>query len=141
MRRPVKLRLHHIGMVVADVAASSELYCRRFGYTPGDGPLHDPKQQAMVQFLRLTSDSVDLELVSPDSAGSPLHAALTQKHPLHHICYSTEDIEAACRDLQSEGMTLIRSPVEAIAFGGRRVAWLMAKDRLLVEVLEAGGTA
>ncbi|HYL78863.1 MAG TPA: VOC family protein [Bryobacteraceae bacterium] len=135
----MNLQLHHVGMVVADIAAASELYCRRFGYTRQTDAIHDPKQQAIVQLLRLPGDAVYLELAAPDTPASPLQAALAHK-PLHHLCYSAADIEEACRKLETQGLTLISPPVEAIAFGGRRIAWLMGKDRLLVELVEAGAS-
>jgi methylmalonyl-CoA/ethylmalonyl-CoA epimerase len=103
-------------------------------------PIHDPNPQAIVEFLRLPGDTVYSELVAPDTAASPLQAALAHKHPLHHVCYSAGDIEKTCADLETSGLTLICHPVEAIAFGGRRVPWLMGRDRLLVELVEEGAS-
>jgi methylmalonyl-CoA/ethylmalonyl-CoA epimerase len=56
----------------------------------------------------------------------------------HHVCYAVEDIDAACADLRRHGMSLIRTPVSAAAFRGRRIAWLMGRDRMLTELVEEG---
>ena len=132
----MKMRLHHIGVVAKDLAGAAELYRLRFGYEPSGGVVHDPEQTAYVQFLRLPGDEVLMELVAPDGAGSKLAGAASSREGLHHLCYGTDDIEAACDDLRSKGMTLVSRPVAAVAFGGRRIAWLMGKDRMLVELLE-----
>lgn len=125
---------------MADVAAVSELYCRNFGYIRQTDPIHDPRQQAIVQFLRLPNDALYLELVMPDTPASPLQAALARNQPLHHLCYSAADIEETYHDLGTEGLTPIWPPVQAVAFGGRRIAWLMGRDGLLVELVEAGAS-
>ncbi len=132
------LRLHHVGVVVAEIASAGEAYCRRLGYQVESPVIHDPRQAACVQFLRLPGDSVFLELVAPDTPASPLQAALAKGQPLHHLCYSTGDIEAACEELRRRGMTLICPPAPAVAFQERRIAWLMGRDRGLTELVEAG---
>jgi len=130
------LQLHHVGMVVAEIAPTSALYCKRLGYVPQSAIIHDPKQQAQVQFLRLPGDQVFLELVAPDTPASPLQAAAAKGQPLHHLCYAVQDIVRACRELQSRGLTVICRPVEAVAFDGRKIAWLIGRDRFLMELVE-----
>ena len=38
---------------------------------------------------------------------------------------------------KSVGTIIIRPPVPAVAFGGRRIAWALTRKRLLVEFLES----
>lgn len=132
--------VHHIGMVVRDVATSAEMYQSRFGYLPQTGVIHDPVQTAYVQFLALPDRSVYLELVAPDGPVSKLTNALAKGGGLNHICYRTADIEGACRQLRSKGMMLLQAPVAATAFPGRRIAWLMGDDRTPIELVEEGRT-
>jgi len=40
--------------------------------------------------------------------------------------------------LRSGGFFLIAAPVPAVAFDGRRIAWLLGRDRSLVELVERG---
>lgn len=132
------MRLHHIGILVPDIPAAGELYRRRFGYQLKTEIVHDPKQQTYVQFMELTGDRVYIEFISPDRSSSHLTSALAKGGGLHHLCYATNDIETACKDLRSDGMSLVRAPVEAVAFHGRRIAWLIGRDRTLMELLEEG---
>jgi methylmalonyl-CoA/ethylmalonyl-CoA epimerase len=55
---------------------------------------------------------------------------------LNHLCYSTGDIEAACRSLRQADMVIVHEPTPAVAFGGRRIAWLVGQDRVLTELVE-----
>jgi methylmalonyl-CoA/ethylmalonyl-CoA epimerase len=67
-----------------------------------------------------------------------LSNALRKGGGLNHLCYATNDIETACRLLRAEQMILLQAPVAAVAFPGRRIAWLMGGDRTPIELVEAG---
>ncbi len=130
--------LHHIGVAVPEIGAAASSYRERFGYEDESEIIHDPVQQAFVQFFRLPGEGVLLELVAPDGPESRLAGAVKNGTALHHWCYATDDIEAACAGLRGAGMTLVRAPVSAVAFGGRRIAWLMGRERILTELVEKG---
>jgi methylmalonyl-CoA/ethylmalonyl-CoA epimerase len=132
------LRLHHVGVAVADLETAVAKYTQTFGYELHSAVIHDPHQTALVQFLKLPGDTVFLEFVTPDSDGSKLTNALKRGGGLNHLCYRTSDIDAACRHLRAEGLLLLQRPVAAVAFPSRRIAWLVGKDRILVELVEAG---
>lgn len=134
----LSLALHHVGILVRDIAKRAALYSHRFGYEIRTEIVRDPAQTAYVQFLKLPSDSVYIELVSPDGPDSKLTNALLKGEGLNHLCYSTPAIDVDCARLGSEGLHLISAPVQASAFAGRRVAWLMGADRVLIELLERG---
>ena len=138
MQNSPYLALHHVGIAVSDVAAATEMYRQRFGYTVASPVIHDPTQTAFVQFLRLPGETSFLELVAPDSPTSKLSAAVAKGGGLNHLCYSIIDIEAAIENLRSSGMVTICEPVAAVAFPGRKIAWMLGNDRVPVELVEAG---
>jgi methylmalonyl-CoA/ethylmalonyl-CoA epimerase len=125
-------------MAVPDITAATELYTRRFGYTVASPIIHDPTQTAFVQFLRLPNESSFLEFVAPDSPTSKLSGVVAKGGGLNHLCYTVTDIYAAVEQLRSSGMITICEPVPAIAFPGRKIAWLLGTDRVPVELVEAG---
>jgi methylmalonyl-CoA/ethylmalonyl-CoA epimerase len=133
------LRLHHVGIVVHNINTAADDYVRRLGYELRSETLHDPTQTAYVQFLGLPGDPSLLELVSPDGPQSRLATALSKGGGLHHLGYATPRIESTCRDWRAAGFFLIHDPVPAVAFCGRRIAWLMSPDHVLVELVEQGG--
>jgi methylmalonyl-CoA/ethylmalonyl-CoA epimerase len=132
------LKLHHIGIAVKDIGEATARYVHVLGYEIKSEFIHDPVQTAYVQFLKRADDPVYLELVSPDGNKSKLNGAIQQGGGLNHLCYVTSEIEMAYRQLRNDGMFLLQPPVPAVAFQGRRIAWLMAADRVPVELVEAG---
>jgi len=136
---PLNLKLHHTGVAVRDISTAADKYIKIFGYEARTGVIHDPTQQAYVQFLNFPGEEVYLELVQPDGPNAKLSQAVAKGGGLNHVCYSVDDIEAACRELAGRGMFAIAEPVPAVAFGGRRIAWLIGKGVCLTEVVERGG--
>ena len=132
------LRLHHVGILVKDIPQAASDYSRRFGYDICTEIIHDPVQTAYVQFLKLPGESSFIEFVAPDRPESKLSNALRKGGGLNHLCYSTEDIEAACRQLRAEGLILLQAPVTAVAFSDRRIAWLIGRDGIPIEMVERG---
>jgi methylmalonyl-CoA/ethylmalonyl-CoA epimerase len=132
--------MHHVGVAVADVAEKAAFYCT-LGYTIETPVIHDVTQQAYVQFLRFPGDRVYLELVQPDGPSSKLTRAVEKGGGLNHVCYSTDDIDEACATLRRRGLMIIAAPVPAVAFNGRRIAWLIGRDKLLTELVERGADA
>jgi methylmalonyl-CoA/ethylmalonyl-CoA epimerase len=130
------LTLHHIGQLVADIEAARGLQVDRFGYEVVTQVIHDPLQAARVLFLRLPGERAFLELIAPDGPESPLQRALEQNVTLHHLCYSVKDLAQAITSLRKKGMSLAKKALPAVAFRGQPVAWLMGRDRSLVELLE-----
>jgi methylmalonyl-CoA/ethylmalonyl-CoA epimerase len=130
--------IHHVGVAVQDISQTAASYVQCFGYQLESEIIHDPRQQAYVQFLRLRGDRVFLELVQPDGPSSQLNRVITEGGGLNHVCYATDDIEAACQVLRGRALFLITPPVSAVAFKGRRIAWLMGRDRVIIELVERG---
>jgi methylmalonyl-CoA/ethylmalonyl-CoA epimerase len=133
------LNLHHVGIAVENIERQGARYIQDFGYIARTDIIHDPVQTAYVQFLRLAGDSVYLELVAPDGPASKLTNAIRHGGGLNHLCYSTANLENSCRELRNNGFILVQTPVPAAAFNQRRIAWMIGKDRVLIELVERGG--
>lgn len=134
---PGKMRLHHIGFVLNSIQTSAESFARSFGATWDGNIIFDPLQKVRVAFFQgaHAHDSL-IELVEPGGPDSPVSRFLNDGGGLHHLCYEVEDLERHLRFCKSAGIVVIRQPVPAVAFGGRRIAWALTKQKLLVEFLE-----
>jgi methylmalonyl-CoA/ethylmalonyl-CoA epimerase len=132
----MKLALSHIGILVSDISKSVQTYAARFGYRPAGETIHDPVQTAYVQFLENDSAGICIELVMPDGPNSKLSNALKKGGGLNHLCYESDDIDKDCAELRSSGMFVLQAPVAAQAYPGRRIAWLMGKDGIPIELVE-----
>jgi methylmalonyl-CoA/ethylmalonyl-CoA epimerase len=133
------LKLHHIGIVTDNIDAKRQFYEDVLGYTRKTEIIHDPLATANVQFLALETADHMLELVSPDGPESKLARAAKKTAPLNHLCYSVSDIKLALQGLEAVGSIIVEEPTPAIAFGMRRIAWILSPDCLLIELLEQGG--
>ena len=130
------LHLHHVGYAVAEIEPNTQLYVARFGYQVACPIIHDPLQTARVQFLKLAGDHAYLEFVAPDSPQSKLTSAIKQGGGLNHLCYTSGSLEATIEHLESTGMKLISDPKPGAAFAGRRICWLVGRERLAIELVE-----
>ena len=132
-----QLSLHHVGVAVDNIDHHRGTYTA-IGYVERTGIIHDPVQTAYVQFLALPGADHFVELVAPDGPESKLARAVKKNQPLNHLCYRVADIADACQSLENLGWHLISHPTPAVAFEGRRIAWLATPAMLLVELVEKG---
>ena len=131
------ITLHHVGHVVASIEESMERYRIALGALSVSEIFDDPIQRSRVAFLRLpTPGMVQFELVEPSAPDSPVARFLEQGGGLHHLCYEVDDLEEQIRWMKSQKAMLIRSPKPAVAFAGRRIAWMRTADAVLIEYLE-----
>ena len=132
------LRLHHIGYVVASIEHAAPGFMSLLGATWDELVFADPNQKVKVTFLTTEPGSPLIELVEPNAEDSPVNSFLRKNGPgLHHLCYEVNGLEKAMAELRSKGAWIAKAPKPAIAFQGRRIAWLLSTDKLLLELLEA----
>jgi methylmalonyl-CoA/ethylmalonyl-CoA epimerase len=134
---PGNPKLHHIGFVVSSIQECAASFAQSVGATWDQEIFFDPLQKVRVSFFqgRNTSDPL-IELVEPAEPGSPVTRFLERGGGLHHLCYEVEDLESHLKFCKSLGTLVIRPPVPAVAFGGRRIAWTVNRQKLLTEFLE-----
>jgi methylmalonyl-CoA/ethylmalonyl-CoA epimerase len=103
-----------------------------------DGKIfEDPLQRAKVAFMTTRPGDAQIELVQPVGESSPVQRFLQQGGGMHHLCYEVADLEAELAALRSRGAAIASRPKPAVAFGGRRIAWVITSEKFLVELLEA----
>ncbi|HKE28841.1 MAG TPA: VOC family protein [Bryobacteraceae bacterium] len=134
------LKFHHIGYVVPSIAATLEGFIRSLGAQWDGCVFEDPHQKVKVTFLATRPGDPQIELVEPAGGDSPVLRFLREKGGgLHHACYEVEDLERSMGEFKSRGALIARRPKPAVAFEGRRIAWVLTAEKLLVELLESRG--
>jgi methylmalonyl-CoA/ethylmalonyl-CoA epimerase len=128
---------HHIGFVVASIQNSLQGFLDAL-QAEWDGTIfHDPNQSVRVTFLRAKqAASPLLELVEPAGEDSPVIPFLKRGGGLHHLCYEIDDLEGKLALSRAQGGLVVRMPLPAVAFGGRRIGWVYTRNKLLLEYLE-----
>ena len=138
----VSLGLHHIGFVVAEIQSSIHAFRSSLGASWDGLVYEDPKQKVKVAFLATAPSQGQIELVEPASSDSPVMKFLRERGGgLHHLCYEVQDLEHALAAFKTRGAVIAKRPLPAVAFDGRRIAWIVTPEKLLVELLEAGNAS
>jgi methylmalonyl-CoA/ethylmalonyl-CoA epimerase len=128
---------HHLGFVVSSIATSVPGFASVLPADWDGQVFHDLNQGVRVTFLKSRRAGDPLwELVEPAVEKSPVQSFAAKGGGLHHVCYVVDHLEQALVDARGSGALIAREPMPAVAFGGRRIAWIYTKNRLLIEYLE-----
>lgn len=130
------LKLHHIGIVVKDLDAQGTAYAETLGSVPCSPVIHDPIQKVNVRFWRDNNGAL-IELIAPASTDSPVWRDSQKGGGLNHLCYETDNIERQVEESIRRGGMLTREISPAVAFGGRRIAFVFFLELGLIEFVEA----
>ena len=131
------MKLHHIGVVVPDIQAAAPWWSQVAGFRPTSEIVHDPIQKVMVQFFE--AGGTCIELIQPASDASPVTRFLNERGGgLYHLCFEVPNLDQALAKWRESGAFLVTRPEPAVAFGGRRIAFLITPQRVLMELVEAG---
>ncbi|MBI5629287.1 MAG: VOC family protein [Elusimicrobia bacterium] len=132
------LRLNHIGYAVEDI----ERYWNDF-FQPLFEPCgisrvyEDPLQKVRVAFITLASGE-RVELVEPMDESSPVSRILkARRGGFYHLCYEARGLEPEIKRFEEKGCRLISGPTPAVAFEGRRIAFLYTPQNDVIELVEA----
>ena len=134
--------LHHLGFVVQSISAVAEEFVASMSARWDGQIIHDPLQRVRVAFFSpADTRNPVFELVEPASEDSPVSNFLKKRVGLHHVCYEIDDLESGLREARGMGFVIMAGPTPAVAFGGRRIAWVCTKSRLLMEFWNATGSS
>jgi len=136
---PKGVRLHHVGFVVSSIEDCADAFAASLGATWNGNIFADPIQKVRVTFFQAPNPGEpSVELVEPGGPESPVSRFLEQRGGgLHHLCYEVADLDEHLSFCKSSGVIILRQPVPAVAFAGRRIAWGVTRKRLLIEFLES----
>jgi methylmalonyl-CoA/ethylmalonyl-CoA epimerase len=116
---------HHLGIAVSSLNKIVDVEHPRWD---------DDVQGVRVAFVDLSGAPV--ELIEPLSALSPVSKALSIGRPLVHVCFEVPSLAKAISAAEQHDFHLLRVPTPAVAFEGRRIAWMYSGTWGLVELLE-----
>ena len=134
----LNFKLKHVGVAVPALEGPTETLKALFGYRVISGPFNDPIQRVTVNFLTQSQDDqTELELIAPLTEDSPIKAMLKGGGGAYHLCFETSDLDLALDHAKALGCLVVSPPAPAVAFDGRRIAWIYTKTRQLFELVES----
>lgn len=129
------MQLHHVGIAVADLDQSIDLYRSMFGAEL----IHrarSEKDGLEAAFLKV--GDAELELMAPLREDTPVGKFIAKRGPgMHHVAFGVADIEQALANARAEGLELI--DVEPrMGMHGSRIAFVHPKSvgGVLTELVE-----
>ena len=130
---PDGARFHHVGYacrdLAADLAGLAEL-----GYVAAGEPFTDPVQGVTGLFCE--GPGPRMELLAPLPGSAVLDPWLRGPARMYHLAYELTGLAGALDAAVAADARIVAEPVGAVAFGGRPIAFVMLRTRLLVELIE-----
>jgi len=126
-------RLAHVGIAVPRIADALPFYRDVLGLVP-----RAPEQADGATIVSLSFGDIDVELLEPRDADSPVAKFLAKRGPgIHHVCYRVPDLDHALARCRAAGYRLIDESPRRGAHG-HRIAFLHPKTTagILLELTE-----
>ena len=132
MLNATRLTFHHVGVACENIEQEAA-HLATLGYVREGSVFEDPVQG--VRGLFVGGQAPRLELLEPLGTSGVLTPWLKAGVKLYHLAYEAGGLEPAIAEMRKQRAKLIVPPVPAVAFGGRRIAFVMLPTRLLVELI------
>ena len=130
------IKLNHIALVVADIAAAKAFWHDCFDLPVEGATAIDADESVELAFLRL--GDARLELISPTDDKSGIARFMRSRgQGLHHICLEVDDLDSQINRLRDHGVELINETAREAE--GRRYAFVHPRScfGLLLELYES----
>jgi len=128
-------KIEHIGLAVADLEKSEELFTALFNRRPYKRE-EVASENVITSFFKSGENKIELlAATSPDSA---IAKFIEKKgEGIHHIAFATTDIEAELKRLEGQGFNLIQKQPKTGA-DGKIIAFLHPKSTngVLIELCQ-----
>lgn len=130
------MRLHHVGLAVANLDDSIAMYREVFGAELVDRKTNE-NEGLEAAFLKV--GEAELELLAALREDSPVGKFVAKRGPgIHHVAFASPDIVQALAEARAAGLELI-DPVPRLGMHGSRIAFIHPKSTggVLTELVES----
>lgn len=127
--------IDHVGIVVRSIAPSIAHWRAAFGYEQATEIVTNTRQKVSVVFLAKPG-SLQVKLVEPTDATSPVHALAQRGGGLHHLCFRCESVDTEVARLHAMGLRILAQPEPGEAFEGEKIAFVYVGDGLNIELID-----
>jgi methylmalonyl-CoA/ethylmalonyl-CoA epimerase len=133
----MSLTFHHVGVACRNLDGETKRFAA-LGYSAESLDFADPIQGVVGRFL--VGGGPRMELLAPLAAGGVLTPWIKAGIKLYHLAYETSDFDGAVAHLRNAGGKMLVPPVPAVAFGNRRITFLMLPNMLMTELIESANS-
>lgn len=129
------MKVDHVGYAVKRIDRAQDSF-EKLGFV-FEPVIDDADRNVKLAFGE--KDGYRIELVAPldKKAQSPVDQYLSNAVGTpYHICYQSNELDRDVEELKNRGFKVVIEPKSAIAFGGRRVVFMMNIGFGLMEIVE-----
>lgn len=128
------MRLHHVGLAVADLGAAVELYRTALG---ADLERQGRSETEDMEYALMRTGDSELELMHSSDPESPVGKFLAKRGPgVHHLAFEVDDLGAELDRLRAAGCEIVGDVRTGVH--GTRVAFVHPRSLggVLTELVE-----
>ncbi len=131
------MRFHHVGYAVKDIQRYlDDIFVAVFQPLAVSEIIHDPLQKVAVCFAEMAGGTT-IELVEPRGENSPVDKIIgSRRGGIYHLCYEVVSLDDSMKRMREKRCMPLGRPTPAVAFGGRRIVFMMTPQNDLIELLE-----
>jgi len=129
------MKIDHICFAVKNLQDGIDYWERVFGYKQMTKIVENLRQKVKVTFLR-KDDSITIKLIEPVESNQSLLNFVNKGGGFHHVCFKCSDIEGKIDELKNKGLILLVPPQEGEAFNNNKIAFLLARYGLNIELID-----
>jgi len=129
------MKIDHICFAVKNLNEGIAYWERVFGYKQMTEIVANSLQKVYVVFLN-KEDSIIIKLIEPHESNQSLLNFVNRGGGFHHICFKCHDIDEKLGALSKEGLITLVSPQPGEAFNNNRIAFLLARYGLNIELID-----
>jgi methylmalonyl-CoA/ethylmalonyl-CoA epimerase len=129
------MHIDHVAVAVRSVEAAADRLCALLGYHRKTVAVTNTRQRVNVLFLA-KAQSLDIKLIEPAGADSPLWDFVRKGGGLHHVCFKVADVTAACDEAAAAGARVLAAPAPGEAFDNHLIGFCYLGLGLNVEFID-----
>ena len=123
---------HHLGIACSSLESEAEAYAA-LGYARDGDEFDDPGNGIRGAFL--SGPGPRLELVVDRPGARVVEPWLRRGSAVYHHAFEVDDLARSIAELTAARAKLVVAPRPAVAFAGRCIAFVMLRNRMLVELI------
>ena len=129
------MNIDHICFAVKNLNDGVAYWEDVFGYRQMTEIVTNSLQKVKVTFLS-KDESIVIKLIEPVEGNQSLLNFVNRGGGFHHICFKCPDIDKGVKELKDEGLILLVPPQEGEAFNNNKIAFLLARYGLNIELID-----
>jgi methylmalonyl-CoA/ethylmalonyl-CoA epimerase len=135
-----RMKIDHICFAVKNLHDGISYWETVFGYKQMTEIVENSLQKVKVTFL-CKEDSITIKLIEPVESNQALVNFVNRGGGFHHVCFKCSDIDEKMAELNKKGLLTLVPPQPGEAFNNNKIAFLLARYGLNIELIDTNEKA